>query len=519
MLCKDALLDSVLFASMDVSAVAETDIALRHRLGTPGAATGKVARSIEEADRLIEAREPFILVLPETRPEYIRYIEQAAGVVTLQGGITSHAAIITRQKGIPAIIGCGAADLQSGEEVTLDGSAGIVVHGPAPIRAAEPDNTDLSALLTAADGLSSETAHHITVKANADTPEDAAKARRLGAQGIGVVRTEHMFSAEDRLPHMQAMIMAANAEERQQHLDALFDMQKQDFKGILEAMDGLPVTIRLLDAPLHEFMPHDADDIDELATMFGVRYGDIEQRIEDLTESNPMLGKRAVRLGILIPEIYEMQARAILEAATELMSEGKQPKTRIMIPLVSEVGEVKEVTDTIRQAAAKIGEGCADFQTGIMVETPAACLNAAAFARHADFFSFGTNDLTQTTLGLSRDDTAEVIAHYLSKGIYQVDPFQTLHPQVAELMEMAVSRGKAANPNLDVSVCGEHGGDPASIRTCQEISVDVVSVSPPRIPVSRLVAAQAMLSQEHMLATSKWQNLSGSKSRGNAQSH
>ncbi len=501
-LCKPSLLDGVLFASIDPSAIDQTKI-LRHSTGTPGAATGKVARTIEEADKYIASGEAFILVLPETKPEFIRYIEEAAGVVTFQGGITSHAAIITRQKGKPAIIGCGDANLKSGEEITIDGAAGIIVRGKAPIKPPEPTNTDLSAILEIADGLSSEKTRHIVVKANADTPKDAEKARKLGAKGIGVVRTEHMFFAEDRLPHMQAMIMAADEADRRKHLDKLATMQKDDFKGILQAMDGLPVTIRLLDAPLHEFMPHDADDVAALADKLGVSDTAIEQRMEDLKESNPMLGLRGTRLLITHPEICEMQVRAILQAANELKEEGRNPQPQIMLPMVSLVGELEHIKKVIEKVGDDLGINRGDYKIGIMTEVPSTAWEAKEFAKHAEFFSFGTNDFTQTTYGMSRDDLTSYTALLLEKGIISSDPFQTIQEAAARGMEQGISEGKQANPNLDVSVCGEHGGDPASIHTCQKIGVDAVSVSPPRIPIARLVTAQAML--EHELEVGSWQ--------------
>lgn len=499
MLINYNLLDGILFSSLDVTKIPQTRILLQHGHGTPGAATGKVALSIEEAKKYITSGEEFILVVSETRPEHMHYMDHAAGIITHTGGMTSHAAIIARQKGIPAVIGTGELPLTSGETISIDGSAGVILNGAATITPPEPDNVDLKYILDIADRLQPKHTHKIKVKANADTPAAAAKARLLGAQGIGVVRTEHMFFAQDRLPHMQALILASTDTERQQALQALEPMQQQDFEGILREMAGLPVTIRLLDAPMHEFMPNDADDVGALADQLGVSSTKIENRIEALHESNPMLGNRAVRMGILYPEIYEMQTRAILNATATLQQQGIDARPQIMVPLVSELAEVQHIKKMVKNIAAEIEEATGILPTyafGMMAETPAACLSAKHMAQEVDFFSYGTNDLTQTTLGLSRDDTGDVITTYLQLGILKTHPFQTIHQHVGGLIGYSTKTGKKVNPLLETSVCGEHGGDPASIHMCQQLGVDAVSVSPPRIPVARLVAAQAMVVQD-----------------------
>jgi pyruvate,orthophosphate dikinase len=473
-------------------------------VGTPGAATGNTALNIAQAEDHIRRDEAFILALPETGPEHMRYVDAAAGIITFQGGITSHAAIIARQKGKPAIIGAGELDLQPGQEISLDGSAGIIVDGILPINPPDPQNADLQEILSVADSITSNLTQKIKVKANTDTPEGARKARDLGAQGIGVVRTEHMFFAEQQLPIMQAMLITNDREKCRELADLLMQGQKDDFQGILNEMAGYPVTIRLLDAPLHEFMPsdqHTAEETEQQADLLGITVTELETRADAFKESNPMLGNRAIRMGIMRPEIYEMQVRAILEGAVELQQAGIDAQPQIMLPLISEVGEVELLKENIERIASEITEqtGYAPtYKFGIMIETPAAALAAEKLAKHVDFFSFGTNDLTQTTLGLSRDDTVDVIQQYLELGIYQADPFQTIHPQVRYLIEHAAIQGKQSNPDLEVTICGEHGGDPASIRLCQGL-IDGVSVSPPRIPVARLVYAQALIAEEERL--------------------
>ncbi len=519
MLASPELLDGLLFSSLDISSINDTAIIKRHHLGAPGAASGKVAMSTEQADRYIEAGEPFILVLPETRPEHVGYIEKAAGVVTFEGGMTSHASIITRQKGKPAVIGTGRLEVSPGDEISIDGGNHLVVRGALPALPPDPDNENLRRLLEVADSLKSDRVKKIIVKANADTPADAEKSKRLGAQGIGVVRTEHMFFGKDRLPYMQAMITAHNNDERKAALDKLFPMQKEDFKGILRAMEGLPVTIRLLDAPLHEFMPEkgseQAYDLGGKLFDFAVKQGRIapgaayselikgamgDDFIHSLFEHNPMLGKRAVRLDILNPGIYEMQVRAILEAVVELTRDGMVVTPQIMIPLVNDPSEFVHCRETVDRVVAEIREkhgAVPPYKLGIMTETPDACLQMKEFCDEGvEFISFGTNDLTQTSSGMSREDVGEVTERYRQNGYYASDPFQTIRKPMARLMKIAVTEGNQARGGLETSVCGEHGGDPQSIRTCQGVGVDCVSVSPPRLPVARLVAAQAMIEQE-----------------------
>ena len=485
-------LSGFLSSSLNVSGVTDSDVIKKPNpgFGAPGAATGKVALSVTEADKYIKAGQQYIFVLKETHPEHMDYIKKANGVVTFEGGVTSHASIVARQMGKPAIIGTGQLSLKNGQVISIDGLSALIFSREFSICNPDPENEALRKILAIADNIQVDKVHKIKVKANVDTPEDALKARALGAEGIGVVRTEHMFFGSERLPHMQAMIMAQNEEQRRTALDILFPMQKEDFKGILRAMHELPVTIRLLDAPLHEFMPDDS------------------KQAEAFKESNPMLGNRAVRLNIQNPEIYKMQVRAILTAAAELAKEGVKVQPQIMIPLVHTVGEVNFCKNQIAEVAKELEstEGAEiTFKVGVMVELPGACLEASEIAPRVDFFSFGTNDLTQTTLGLSRDDTAPGIALYINCHIYKFDPFQTIYPSVGTLMHTAITKGKLANPCLDISVCGEHGGDPVSIRTFQALRVDSVSVSPPRIPLAKLSVAQAML-EEHAKTIHKFRD-------------
>jgi pyruvate,orthophosphate dikinase len=497
MLATPELFNSLLFDSIDTAAVTPENTILKHPLGIPGAATGTIAMNIAEAQKLIEKNIPYILALPETSAEDIEYIKSSAGVITFEGGITSHASIITRQLGKPAIIGTGdlSGKIKNGDAVTIDGSNGLIIRGKVPIKEAEIDNPDLSQLLDITDAIKPGKAPRMGVKANADNPKDAAEARALGAKGIGVARTEHMFFGMKSLVHAQLMMMAENKGERDHELETLFGIQKEDFKGIMKAMEGLPVTIRLLDAPLHEFLPK-GEAIAAFAKKTGKSAEEVAKRSNALHENNPMLGNRAIRLAVLHPEIYEMQVKAILMAAAELKQEGVDAQPQIMIPLVHDANEFafsKKLIDKVVRQLKEDGVKVPAFKTGVMMETPAACLAAGTIAKEADFFSFGTNDLTQTALGMSREDTGAVIAKYQQLGIYKNDPFQTIHPAVAQLMQISIAEGKKANPKLQVSICGEHGGDPQSIHTCQEVGVDAVSVANSSIPIARLVTAQAMI--------------------------
>jgi pyruvate,orthophosphate dikinase len=440
------------------------------------------------------AGEAVILVSWETNPDDIHGLLQARGVLTAHGGMTSHAAVVARGMGKPCVAGCealsidlkarkirlGSHELAEGDVITLDGGTGNVIIGEVDLVAPQI-NEDFETLLGWADE-----SRRLRVRANADTPEDAAKAREFGAQGIGLCRTEHMFMTDDRLPLMRAMIMASGEEERREALAQLLPLQQQDFEGIFEAMAGLPVTIRLLDPPLHEFLPP-ADEAES---------PEMARRIRGLQESNPMLGTRGSRLGLLYPEIFEMQVRAIIRAAVAVEQRtGDAPLVEIMHPLIGFAEELKRLRElTVRTAAE---EDDADYLCGTMIELPRACVRADEIAADADFFSFGTNDLTQTTLGFSRDDAEKkFLSHYLDERILAANPFETLDlGGVGDLMRIAVDRARAVKPDIKLGICGEHGGDPRSVAFCHELGLDYVSCSPYRVPLARLAAAQAALAE------------------------
>ncbi|HCC33522.1 MAG TPA: pyruvate, phosphate dikinase [Clostridiales bacterium] len=475
---------------------------------SPGAATGSIALDADSAQARAEAGERVLLVRPETTPDDIHGIAAAQGVLTARGGMTCHAAIVARGMGKPCVVGCDAIRfdprgdsvqigdrvLRAGDILSIDGATGRVVLGEVPL--VQPDLSPyFRTLLAWADG-----ARRLGVRANADTPADAARAREFGAEGIGLCRTEHMFMAQDRLPIVQAMILAETERERRGHLERLLPIQRADFAGILEAMAGLPVTIRLLDPPLHEFLPN----LEELgAAALGsaptAREHQLLQRARALRESNPMLGHRGVRLGISHPEIYEMQVRAIFEATADLVSRGVDARPEIMIPLVGLDRELAFCHELIARVAAEVAAArgmSLACPVGTMIEIPRACVVAGVIAGQAEFFSFGTNDLTQTTFGFSRDDAeAKFLTRYLDSRILTANPFVTLDRDgVGRLVEMAVEGGRRARPDLKIGICGEHGGDPASISFFHQAGLDYVSCSPFRVPIARLAAAQAALS-------------------------
>ncbi|HWR24654.1 MAG TPA: pyruvate, phosphate dikinase [Methanosarcina sp.] len=479
---------------------------------SPGAAVGKVVFTAEAAEKMAELGEKTILVRTETSPEDIGGMAAAQGVLTVRGGMTSHAAVVGRGMGKPCVVGCGeiSIDIKSSifmvngfvikehDHITIDGSAGSVIIGKVELIEAEI-NEDLKRLLLWADEIRT-----LGVRTNADNPEDAELARELGAEGIGLCRTEHMFFGVDRIPAVREMIMAEDEKSRKKALKKLLPMQKQDFLGIFRSMEGLPVTIRLLDPPLHEFLP-DKEELDaklrELEVL-GDR-GKIEevkkviQRVVSLKELNPMLGHRGCRLGITYPEIYDMQVRAIMEAACELAAEGIHVIPEIMIPLV---GLAKELSIT-RKETCKMADAVMeekgikiDYHVGTMIELPRAAIVADKIAQEADFFSFGTNDLTQTTFGFSRDDVSKFVPIYLKAGIIEHDPFAVLDREgVGEIMKIGIKKGRSVKPNLKMGICGEHGGEPKSIHFAHEIGLDYVSCSPYRVPIARLVAAQSTL--------------------------
>jgi pyruvate,orthophosphate dikinase len=461
---------------------------------SPGAAIGKIVLDADSAEQQGKAGEDVILVRAETSPDDFHGMVEAKGILTAVGGLTSHAAVVARGMGKPCVTGCEALsidlkkrtislagrELAEGDVITIDGGSGSVIIGEVKLVPPHIDE-NFEKVLGWADEL-----RRLKVRANADTPQDAAKAREFGAQGIGLCRTEHMFMAENRLPRVRAMIMASGEEERREALDKLLPLQQEDFEGIFEAMAGLPVTIRLLDPPLHEFLPSLED----------AESAEMARRIRSLQESNPMLGTRGCRLGLLYPEIYEMQVRAIVRAARGVEERtGDAPLVEIMHPLVGFAEELRRLRElTVRTATE---EGDVAYLCGTMIELPRACLRADEIAEHADFFSFGTNDLTQTTLGFSRDDAeGKFLTHYLDDRILAANPFETLDKKgVGELIQLAVERARSAKPEVKLGICGEHGGDPASIAFCHEVGLDYVSCSPYRVPLARLAAAQAALKE------------------------
>jgi pyruvate, orthophosphate dikinase len=472
---------------------------------SPGAASGELVFDADEAVHLKTQGHTVILARVETSPEDVQGMHAAAGILTTRGGMTSHAAVVARGMGRPCIVGAASVQidleketlaaggelLHKGDIVTIDGASGQIIKGRVPMR--EPElSQDFVTLMGWADQF-----RRMRVRANADTPADARQARAFGADGIGLCRTEHMFFDEDRIIAMREMILADEEDGRRRALAKLLPMQRGDFVELFEVMEGLPVTIRLLDPPLHEFLPHGEAAIAEVAGAMGVSANRLRRRVSALREFNPMLGHRGSRLLVSFPEIVEMQARAILEAALEAGQKLGHPIVpEIMVPLVTAKAELDLVKDrvaSVAKALAKEQGAEVPYRIGTMVELPRACLNAGEIGRSADFFSFGTNDLTQTTFGLSRDDAGRFLGEYTDRGIIQHDPFVTLDPAVGELMEIAVERGRKGHPGLKVGICGEHGGDPETIRFCEGLRLDYVSCSPYRVPVARLAAAQAAL--------------------------
>ncbi|WP_112873773.1 putative PEP-binding protein [Paracoccus endophyticus] len=481
---------------------APRDLITRGMAASPGAATGRIVFTAAAAQAAAARGEPCVLVRRETVPEDIRGMHASVAVLTERGGMTSHAAVIARGLGLPCIVGAsgisidarartltaGARSFREGEEITIDGTSGEVLAGAAAMLEPALDDA-FNQLLEWADA-----ACTIAVRANADTPEDARTARMFAAQGIGLCRTEHMFFDEKRLPAMREMIFADRPEDRRLALDRLLPMQRDDFTTLFQIMDGLPVTIRLFDPPLHEFLPHDREGMRELAETLDLPLSDVVRRVDALSEFNPMLGMRGVRLGIVIPEIYEMQARAIFEAAVAAGRKGEGVVAEIMIPLVSAMREVELVRHQIEGVAASVRQETRtrfDYRLGVMVETPRAALRAGDIAEHCAFLSFGTNDLTQMTYGLSRDDAGRFMGSYVAQGVYAEDPFHILDQEgVGELILTGVKRARARKPGITLSVCGEHGGNPESIAFCLHAGVDYVSCSPFRVPIARLAGAQ-----------------------------
>lgn len=464
---------------------------------SPGAAVGKIVFTPEEAEN---SRENVILVRPETSPEDIKGMVAAQGILTTRGGLTSHAAVVARGMGKPAIVGAedltiekdvikiNNIEIKKEDTITIDGSTGNIILGEAPL--IEPKLVgEFAELMKWADSFRT-----LGVRANADTPKDAERAKNFGAEGIGLCRTEHMFFEGERIKHVREMILAESKEEREKALEKLKPMQKQDFVGIFKAMDGLPVTIRLLDPPLHEFLPKEDKQIEEVAKELGISKEKIKEKVDALSEINPMLGFRGCRLGIIYPEIYEMQVRAIFEAADTCKKQGICAKPEIMIPVLGHVNEMK----VMKELVDNIGkEYDVEYKVGVMMELPRACLTSDEIAEFAEFFSFGTNDLTQTTFGYSRDDVGKFIPAYIEKEILSNDPFAILDRKgVGELIKISVKKGRTTREGLKIGICGEHGGEASSIEFCYRVGLDYVSCSPFRVPIARLSAAHASLQEK-----------------------
>ena len=496
-----ASLEQLLHPTLDPKA--ERKLITKGLPASPGAASGKIVFTAEEAEAQAEKGEKVILCRMETSPEDIHGMHAAAGILTTRGGMTSHAAVVARGMGRACVAGAGEVridskagtltsrglTLKAGDIITIDGASGDVMRGAVPVIRPELSG-DFAELMGWADSL-----RKLKVRANAETPMDAAQARKFGAEGIGLCRTEHMFFDEGRIPAVREMILADDEAGRRKALAKLQPMQSGDFAQLFTIMDGLPVTIRLLDPPLHEFLPHTDKEVDELAAQSGLSPEKIRQRTAALTESNPMLGHRGCRLGITYPEIYEMQVRAIFSAVQEVATKGIKVEPEIMFPLIAtkaELDKLKAMTDAVA-AEMKV----AAYKIGIMIELPRAALRAGELAESAEFFSFGTNDLTQTTFGLSRDDAGNFLPDYLKRNVLTHDPFVTLDTEgVGELVKIAAERGRSTRPNIKLGICGEHGGDPASIAFCAQVGLDYVSCSPFRVPIARLAAAQAALGGE-----------------------
>ena len=474
----------------------------------PGGGKGKIVFSADRAEDMAKNGEKVVLVRNETSPEDVHGMHLSQAILTAKGGMTSHAALVARGWGKCCIVGCGdliidyanrkmtvkGKEYREGDVITLNGTKGYVYEGNLPLVVIDPTrNPDLKTFLDACDKLA-----RLQVWTNADTPKDAAQARAFGARGIGLTRTEHMFFAPDRIKAMREMIVAETEEARRAAVMKLLPFQKSDFIGILEAMQGLPVTIRLLDPPLHEFLPQEPDLVAELAAELGITVEKLEGRIRQLHELNPMLGLRGCRLGIIYPEVTEMQVLAILEAAAELTKKGLRVYPDIMIPLVGHVKELKHqkniILNLVDEVKKKYGLRKISYHVGTMIEVPRASLTANEIAEEAEFFSFGTNDLTQMGCGFSRDDAGSFLPGYVAMGIYPKDPFQSLDQSgVGILVEMGVNKGRATRPELKIGICGEHGGDPDSIDFCHRVGLDYVSCSPFRVPIARLAAAQAAI--------------------------
>ncbi len=522
------VLNQFLFPIVDNAAIPAGARLAKGLAAGPGAASGTIVLDPDTAAQRAAQGESVILVRNETAPEDFHGMVASAAILTARGGLTSHAAVVARQMGKCCVCGCDALTihkdgrltfagsdtvLREGDQITIDGHGGLVYAGAIPTSASEvmqvvrgdisPADSPLYGYFSTFLGWA-DTERHMGVRANADTPHDARIARTFGAEGIGLCRTEHMFFEGDRIDAVREMILAEDEAGRRAALAKIAPLQQADFAGIFAAMDGFPVTIRTLDPPLHEFLPHTTEDIDALADKLGVPHEQLRSKVEQLREANPMLGFRGCRLGIIYPEITEMQAEAIFRAAADVQSQGKTVLPEVMIPLVGDVSELRIQGDLVRQVADRVQTETGQrlrFLVGTMIELPRAALTANQIAQVAEFFSFGTNDLTQTTFGMSRDDAGRFLPQYVEKKLLRDDPFQVLDQEgVGQLVQIGTERGRSARPDLKVGICGEHGGEPSSVMFCHRIGMQYVSCSPYRVPIARLAAAQAALAEQtHVL--------------------
>ena len=507
MRCEPQKLDELLHPVFDKKALLSAKVITQGLPASPGAACGQIVFHADDAQAWHADGHKVVMVRIETSPEDLAGMASAEGILTARGGMTSHAAVVARGMGKCCVSGAGSINVdyktktveidgvvyKEGDYISLNGSTGQVYAGEVPTKAAELSG-DFKELMDLCDKYTK-----LQVRTNADTPHDAQVARAFGAKGIGLTRTEHMFFEDKKIIAMREMILSDTVEGREKALAKLLPYQKADFKGILEAMDGCPVNIRLLDPPLHEFVPHDIAGQETMAKEMGVDVATIQRRVASLAENNPMLGHRGCRLGITFPEITAMQTRAILSAACELKKEGKNPKPEIMVPLIGILYELKQQKEIIQKTAKEVFEEYGveiEFEIGTMIEIPRAALTADKIATEAEYFSFGTNDLTQMTFGYSRDDIASFLPVYLEKKILKVDPFQVLDQNgVGQLIEMAVEKGRSVRPQLRCGICGEHGGEPSSVKFCAKIGMNYASCSPFRVPIARLAAAQAAVEE------------------------
>ena len=511
---KDAVLrinpnsvDSLLHPSLDENA--RMNVIAKGLPASPGAASGKVVFSSDEAERLNAMMQSTILVRVETSPEDIHGMYAAKGILTARGGMTSHAAVVARGMGRPCVSGSSEIDIDNekkifktkdvevkeGQIITIDGSTGRIILGE--VNTVKPEiSGEFSSLMKWSDSF-----RKLKIRTNSETSLDTKTAREFGAEGIGLCRTEHMFFDEHRILLVRQMILSKTIEDRNKALTKLLPYQRNDFKEIFKIMNGLPVTVRLLDPPLHEFLPKSASEISDISKSLNLSIKEIEGRIEEQHEQNPMLGHRGCRLGISFPEIYEMQTRAIFEALVECKKRKiKSTMPEIMIPLVSTEAEIKIMKDLVINVARKVqneNKTKIKFLVGTMIELPRAAIKAKDIAKYAEFFSFGTNDLTQTTFGISRDDSGKFLNDYIDNKIFTIDPFVSIDEGVKDLIEIAVEKGKKQNKKIKLGICGEHGGDPKSIFFCSKVGLDYVSCSPYRVPIARLAAAQAELTKKN----------------------